>query len=214
MDARGTHVHRLTTNHQSDRSPTWSANGEQLLFWRYGVPYVMNADGSNERPFEHGLLYTHGLLPPVPGGVVWSPDGKRIAGVRFHPRVGLYVMDANGTRSKKIAGGGLQLEWSPDGTSIAFTARVAGNREIYVVDADGSELRRLTTDPAADDWPTWSPDGKRIAFVSTRANRRRDLGPIEGEEIYAVSASGGVAIRLTHNTVAEGQPDWSAAASK
>ena len=72
-----------------------------------------------------------------------------------------------------------------------------GNWEVYVVNLDGSELRRLTRNPASDGLPTWSPDGRHIAFVSDRdgswavwvmrpdGSQQRRLfgvgGPLEGQ---------------------------------
>jgi Tol biopolymer transport system component len=62
-------------------------------------------------------------------------------------------------------------KWSPDGTKIAFTRVIGdadrdGNFDIYVMNADGSNPRRLTTDPAShDNDPSWSPDGTKIAFL-------------------------------------------------
>ena len=47
--------------------------------------------------------------------------------------------------------------WSPDGTRIAFVSRRDGDAEIYVLDADGSGVKRLTSDPANDRSPVWSP---------------------------------------------------------
>ena len=50
--------------------------------------------------------------------------------------------------------------WSPDGQKVAFD----GNGDLYVMNADGSGLRRLTRNPACDRGPAWSPDGRKIAF--------------------------------------------------
>jgi TolB protein len=135
---------------------------------------------------QSGLLVTNpdgtGLtkLPSVPGDTdpAWSPDGSKIAFVRFREGgVGIWVVNADGTGTRRITDGGPDVDgtdlgpaWSPDGSRIAFAregrpAKAAtGNTDIYVVNADGTDLVRLTDDPMMEYAPTWSPDGSRIAF--------------------------------------------------
>ncbi|MFW6116209.1 MAG: TolB family protein, partial [bacterium] len=62
----------------------------------------------------------------------------------------------------------MEAAWSPSGEQIAFSSDRDGNYEIYVMNADGSDQRRLTSSPGTDWGATWSPDGARIAFASDR----------------------------------------------
>ena len=95
-----------------------------------------------------------------------------------------------------------QAAWSADGRRIAFVTDRDGNPEIYVMDADGTNQTRLTTNPALDSYPTWSPgpsDSARIAFTSTR-----DGNP----EIYVMDADGTDQTRLTFSAGVDQRPDW------
>ena len=84
--------------------------------------------------------------------------------------------------------------------TLAFQSDREGNWDIYLIESDGSSLRRLTTDPAADRNPAWSPDGEHIAFSSERTG---------GGDIYIMEASGEGLRRLTDDPAYEGAPDWS-----
>ena len=87
--------------------------------------------------------------------------------------------------------------FSPDGTRIAFTSNRDGNPEIYVMNRDGSNVRRLTNHPAVDATPTWSPNGTQIAFTSDRTGtpqiyidgrRRLEPAPHHDERVVRGSA--------------------------
>lgn len=83
---------------------------------------------------------------------------------------------------------------------IAFVSDRDGNPEIYVLNADGSGLTRLTTSSAGESDPSWSPDGSRIAFVSD----------IDGnEDIYLMNADGSGMTRLTSDPASDRNPAWS-----
>ena len=89
---------------------------------------------------------------------------------------------------------------SPSPGKIVFASDRDGNEEIYVMNADGSQVTRLTDDPAQDQFPAWTPDGRRIAFVSNR-----DGNP----DIYVMNADGSQVIRLTDDPAVDYHPAWS-----
>jgi Tol biopolymer transport system component len=88
----------------------------------------------------------------------------------------------------------------PANGKIAFESERTGNKEIFVMDADGTDPVNLTNNPAIDVNPSWSPDGKKIAF-----NSDRDGNP----EIYTMNADGTNVTRLTFLNLTDGSPSWS-----
>jgi Tol biopolymer transport system component len=89
---------------------------------------------------------------------------------------------------------------APQKAQIAFHSEQDGNSEIYVMDADGNNPRRLTNNPAGNWRAAWSPDGKMIAFTSYR-----DGNP----EIYVMDADGNNPRNLTNNPADDSCPMWS-----
>ena len=106
-----------------------------------------------------------------------SPDWSAVDGQIVYrgcgPRCevwGLYVMNDQGTGQELLVAdpSATAPAWSPSGDEVAFMSNRDGNWELYVVNEDGSGLRRLTNNAANDGLPTWSPDGQSLAFVSDR----------------------------------------------
>lgn len=89
----------------------------------------------------------------------------------------------------------------PKKAQIAFTSSRDGNLEIYVMEADGRNVRNLTNHHSWDAWPTWSPDGQRIVFASRRNGRLADL--------YVMDANGKNTRQLTDFPGDVGEPAWS-----
>ena len=92
---------------------------------------------------------------------------------------------------------------------IAFMSDRDGNWEIYVMDADGGNPRRLTNNRHADLSPSWSPDGKRIVFCSDRDGHPHHIPGWFTSEIYMMDADGGNQQKLTNNPSDDRSPSWS-----
>jgi Tol biopolymer transport system component/serine/threonine protein kinase/tetratricopeptide (TPR) repeat protein len=91
-------------------------------------------------------------------------------------------------------------DYSPDGTRIAFASNRDGATEIYVMQADGSGVRRLTFNTTEDDCPAWSHDGRKIAFQSRRDGQM---------EVYVMDADGSNQRNLTNSPGEDTRPAWS-----
>ena len=177
MGSDGSHQIRLTFNAARDNAPAWSPNGRLIVFHSYrdddknphrnernAEIYVMDADGGNQRRLTH-----HPGLDVQPD---WHPDGSQIAFTSTRNsdvETNIFVMDADGRNVKQITD--LELaskpKWSPDGKWIAFTGFVGAHREIFVVNADGTGLFKVSNlrHDAGMFLGGWSPDGKQILYT-------------------------------------------------
>lgn len=105
---------------------------------------------------------------PIDGPINVSQLPGRIA---FSYDDGVWVSDATGENRVQLTNdGGFDPTWSPDGTSIVYrTLGAVDDGELWIMNADGSNVRNLVNDPDFSDWgPAWSPDGKSIAFNTNR----------------------------------------------
>ncbi len=123
----------------------------------------------------------------------FSPDGRNFAIAAKHKdRDDLVILDVKRDREVRripIPLNGLTTpSWSPDGKQLVFTGYDGGLSDLFIVNADGSDLRRLTNDKYADLQPAWSPDGKTIAFTTDRG----------GETDFSTLKFGNMRIGLYH----------------
>ncbi|MHB8628938.1 MAG: choice-of-anchor Q domain-containing protein [Aggregatilineales bacterium] len=214
MNTDGNNQHCLTNEATADKKPnpklpqdyepTWSSDGQRIAFvsTRSGSPdiWAMNADGSN--PLDLTQSVGNNDQP------AWSPDLKSI--VFVSDRDGnseICVMDASGFNQRCLTNEGTRTKkpdktrpmdshpvWSPDSQRIAFvsTRERNRNRQVFVMNADGSNPINVIKKISSDDQPSWGPDGQSLVFTSNRDGLLVD--------IYVTSLNGNTQTRLTHTT--------------
>ena len=176
--------------------------------------YVMNPDGTDpvnltNHPRADGRVAGVDAV----GRPVWSPDGQRIAFVsnRDNSFGDVFVMNADGSDQVNLTNSrsyDVTPSWSPDGNRIAFSSNRGGETEVYVMDADGTNVTQLTDTPGDPPSyrPVWSPDGSHIAFV-----RQSDetFNP-DVVELYVMNADGSNQVNLTPDSEWQHfNADWS-----
>ena len=118
----------------------------------------------------------------------------------------LFIIDADGTDARQVthlAGIRGRNDWSPDGVTLSTYIGSAWDRDIYLFDTNGENLRQLT-DGLGNLAPSFSPDGRWITFMSYRDHPHAVLGC----EIYIMRVDGSAVRRLTDNEICDWQPRW------
>ncbi len=202
-------------------APEWSRDGRRasIIAGRSYFHYILDIQtgrltNMTKRLDEKGVradtyYYT---------GAWWFPDGKRLAcrGYDVHDGSSLadvYILDINKLTFDNVKQTPTAQEaWisvSPDGEKIAFHASynaqddkfdTESQQDLFVMDADGSNVVNLTNSPAYERNPEWSPDGKKIAFEAAKRPEQLKTG-IRGVDVYVMDADGSNVERLTTHEI-------------
>ena len=148
---------------------------------------VADADGFNAQPV---IQYTEPIISPI-----WSPSGDRLAYVSFENKKPVVYVQTLATRQRiavaNFRGSNSAPAWSPDGKKLAIVLSLMGGSQMFLVNADGSGLQRLSQSSGIDTEPSFSADGRSIIFTSDRGGT---------PQIYRMAVTGrpsGTAERLT-----------------
>ena len=174
----------------------WSPDGARIAFVRpeRGAGYVIHVVSRNGGHIR--WVATRGEFTGADPSFSWSPDGKRLvyAG-RGNLRLFIASADGRGTpRPIRIGSGGdgrapgkaiAHLQWSPDGSLIAFMTSDYAGEHVYVIRPDGTSLRRV-----ADGYDfAWSPDSRRLAIVGPAGPTWGDVSVArsDGTELHRIA---------------------------
>lgn len=173
MNADGSNQRRANEQIKSLVTGNWSGDDKQVVFVKEGEGprniYLANSDGSGERKLP--LSY-----PPND----WSPDGKKLLYTSSISAedLDIFVYDIESGKSVNITNNGAfdaDPLFSADGSQVTFVSSRDGNKEDYLMNADGSNVRRMTDHPATDAFPLLSPDGTQMVFDSNRVGENTDI---------------------------------------
>jgi Tol biopolymer transport system component len=217
---------RLTFRRADDGQPTWSPDGRRLAFKtaQFGSNQlaVINADGTGETLLTRTFRFSEGQP-------AWSPDATKLL-YRRTPENPLvqdadsWVLDVAASAqdpTQPVAqavllrtGDERYPSYSPDGTQIAFRGDLdlvepSGDEEIYVMNADGTNVRQLTSNADFDSAPSWSPDGKQILFERAPAGTFTPGTEAQEKDIYVMRADGTHVHRLTDSPGLDEGPEFS-----
>jgi TolB protein len=204
MNADGTGLRRATTSRSINAFPSWSSDGQAIVYTSYREErrpnlFMLSRGGSSPGRILRSVLNG---APQYRG--VFAPQGRRLAFVAsVDGSSEIFSVNADGsglrrlTRDRAID---VSPTWSPDGQRIAFVSDRAGSPQVYLMDADGGEARRLTFDGSYNTAPAWSPDGRWIAY-ETR---------IDGQfDIWLIDPEGTVNAPLVSHPQSDETPAWS-----
>ena len=223
---------RLTIRRADDGQPAWSPDGTRLAFKTAQAGSnqlaVIDADGKQrgaadphvplQRRAARVVARRHEAALPAHAGEPARAERRHVGARRQDER----RPDPPQPVTQPVllrTGDERYPSYSPDGTQIAFRGDLdlvepSGDEEIYVMNADGTNVRQLTSNADFDSAPSWSPDGKRILFERAPAGTFTPGTEAQEKDVYVMRADGTHVRRLTDSPGLDEGPEFSPDATK
>ncbi len=209
MNWDGSEFEQLTQHKSISLSPSWSFDGKKIVYSVFTKLIKKNGESmSNVSLYILDLTTNKRILtsfrPGVNSGAVFTRDGKFIyLGMSMGSgSADIYKINLKGEIESRLTKGpasaiNVEPSLSPDGSKIAFSSERGGRPMIYVMNADGSNVKRLTYKGVYNSSPSWSPDGNKIAFAGQNDSNF---------DIYVMDADGSNLRRVTSALKLNGKP--------
>ncbi len=172
MDYDGRNQRRISAHKSTSGYSAWSPKGDAIAYVSYfsgsaGIYYV---DLASSRKVP---IYTDGVLNISP---TFSPDGTQVAFAHASEgaNIDIYTCPRDCQSPRRLTrrrGIDTNPAWSPDGQQIAFTSDRSGRPNVYVMDVDGSNVRRVSFEGDYNEGANWRPDGTHLVYASRRSTR-------------------------------------------
>ena len=185
--------------------PVWSPDGSRIAFMRFGIIFIADIDTSSGLVIDRLSDHSFGETPldwHDGSLLIWSRLG--VDGSEDIYADCYWLNISTHSRERTFAGEDSFASWyfrySLEGDLIAFIGRRGSEREIYAMNADGSDVKRITFNDLDERHLSWSPDGKKLVFMAG--------SDFTGGNLYVMNRDGSECHRIVSSMNNSFCPEW------